>query len=214
MNVMVEINANPVPTDEIVRMDIERLVEWAFADQKVDGAMATALSSFLPGISPTGALAKYLEIGDRIDCTGRGAQACSARADEDALLVYVATIGLVPEVFSLVAMHARNGNRPEWHPEGPGRMVKRINKRGDIAKIWADPRNCRGWIGCQLVREGTDPVLVDFARHQYLVWWNGLKELAETLTGRLARFEVIGPLVPEYPWLRTGRVLPSVENAA
>ncbi len=214
MNVMVEIDGISTREDKIVRMDIERLVEWSFADQKVDGAMATALSSFLPGISPTGALARYLEIGDRIDGTGRGAQACSARADEDALLIYVATIGLAPEVFSLVAMHARNGNRPEWHPEGPGRMVKRINKRGEIAKIWADPRNCRGWIGCQLMFEGTDPVLVDFARHQYGMWWRGLKALAETLAGRLARFDVVGPLVPEYPWLRSGRVLPSMEIVA
>lgn len=101
--------------------------------------IAAHVASYEPGLLPTGALERYLQIGCRVDGTGRGALALSARADEDALNVYLATVALPPETMSLVVFHARNSTRPDWHPEGP---VRNTYCGGVGCVLWLMP-----WMG-------------------------------------------------------------------
>lgn len=196
-------------------IDVEALVEWAYGRQQVDRVLGAIKARMKPGqpVSSTSVLVGMLELGCRVDSSGQGG-AFAALSDgragvaDDAITVHQAVCALPADTFGLVTMHGRRGTRPDWNPEGYGRMVAKRNRRGEMARLWADARNCRGWIGCELELVGTPPALVDFNRAEYRRWHAGLVSLAAKLKGTLEAHDVTGPRAPALPWAATrGQVL-------
>lgn len=194
-------------------MDIEALVHWTYALQKADRAVASVTECMRPSTTTTNSLVQLLELGCRVDTSGQGAGYAAMMTQglavaDDALTVHDAVISLPTEHFCQVILHGRRGTRPDWHPEGYGRLVPVTDKRGRPSKIWRDEARRRHEIGCLVKLDGTAHELVDFSRAQYATWWAGLDALARFLPGRLARHDVTGPAAPRRPWEKArGRVL-------
>jgi hypothetical protein len=113
-------------------------------------------------------------------------------------------------VNALVTTHAKMGTRPDWREEPPIPLPVPA-KTGPNAAIVGD---C--W-GKNLYAEGSycplrwspSPIAIAQIRADYLAWWRGLRQLAQSLD--LAEHEALAPSAPEMPW-RDSETLPTVRT--
>lgn len=100
---------------------------------------------------------------------------------------------------ALIAMHAKMGTRPDWFDGWPEPLPVPA-ERGPNAKIvgecWAKNAYSTGSY-CPIEYS---PSVTSIAedRADYLAWWRGLRDLAQTL--KLSGHVVLPPAAPEMPW--------------
>ena len=75
------------------RIDIERLLEWAYRVQCVDRQMA-AFTPRGPSASPAGSLGQYAELGTRVDTSSFAARAMGLRTPDDAMIIHDTVLAL------------------------------------------------------------------------------------------------------------------------
>ena len=99
-------------------------------------------------------------------------------------------------VMALVIIHAKNGTRPEFHPDWRPRRGRRADRYG---------------YACQPLSAN----MVAMHRAEYTVWRAALVYLAEVLKDGLAKHAPLPPQAPEAPWLRDlpGKSWPNPENS-
>lgn len=187
------------------RIDVERLVHWAFAEQMVERfasvglfAMEAVAAGFEPhGLSGCG-VGRMMEIGNlgcAIDVSGpvRDAVHPAAYAVERAL-------GAIPgKGAAAVRHHARLGTRPtQWVP--PERFVRPAHYAADgrSAQVeYEGPGRKGAFCSIIIVWDATRQA---FGRETYLRWWDGLEALAWECSKLALGFTVSGPAAPRTPW--------------
>lgn len=75
------------------RIDIERLLEWAYRVQCVDRQVA-AFSPRGPSASPAGSLGQYAVLGTRVDNSSFAARAAGLRMPDDAMIIHDTVLAL------------------------------------------------------------------------------------------------------------------------
>lgn len=101
---------------------------------------------------------------------------------------------------ALITMHAIKGTRPDWREEPPRPMPTPAMK-GPNAMIVGE---CKGknlyTAGAHCPLKWTpSPLSIVTSRAEYLSWYQGLKQLSETI--QLVKFTTLAPRAPEFPWL-------------
>lgn len=207
---------------------IEDLLVWAYRDQMVHAARPEDEPVELGKAGPPRCAAMNFAIG------GEARSNYGFEADPDAWIVHRAVgrlgeamvtveppprFGAVDvsrddslmwpqrfrvDVAKVTMAAAIDGGRPDWMPDGPGRL------RDAKVTIWA--RGAGGAIKrhrvtgeqigllCVVKPEGPMPWEVERARAVYGVWWEGLASLRESLRGNVRRFEVTAKMPPRCPW--------------
>lgn len=177
------------------KIDVERLVVWALAEEGVGPDAGSFLSS--SGSSAASVEAYLARGGVRIQGGGGGRE---GMADPDALEVWSAISSLDPDSRSLVLRHGRLGTRPDYWPDVAPRLVPRLDADGRpaLSRAWSASRK-RIPQYCELVLEATAG---EINRHRRLwdFWHSGLVTLREILkSARLRLWEPTGPMVPARP---------------
>lgn len=173
------------------RMDIERLVNWALADQGLGWGSREAVRE------------DYSDLGTVIDDEGFGSHpTISLQTDDDALVVKAAIDGLPMEARVLVIQYGRTGLRPEGADEVLGEPEQMRNKRGQLMWIYAVPGNRRSAKRPMLdmLAWSTKRENLEFAQAQWTLWREGLIALIAPLNNRLETHYATGPEVHERPW--------------
>lgn len=188
-------------------VDLEALLVWAFRDQCADRADAAwERMGYGPSADGCAAVERYHTLGAFVDCSRPSPVPMAVHPD--AVLVE-ALVGND----TLLAMHARMGQRPDWLPGVAPRVAPRWKPgndglrrgrvedgrivEGKVEKIWDKRRNA---IGCE-VELINPPAWIAGYRRQYLDWHRRMTALlpkARTLA--LRDHEVAGFAAPERPW--------------
>lgn len=110
------------------RIDIERLLEWAYRVQCVDRVAATVFSPRGPSGDANGAAVQMMQLGCRVDNSSAAARVLGAKAPDDALIVHDAVLAL-DEMW----IEWTDANRIEiWDRARAGRVGQTIERRGGI----------------------------------------------------------------------------------
>ncbi|ODT50275.1 hypothetical protein [Devosia sp. 63-57] len=182
-------------------VDVEDLVVWAFRDQKIEAVAARLAGPSGLQPSPESNLAQVLALGCRVQTSSAGAMHMAVQCHEDAAVIYDAVMALPAEATMLLIRHGRNGTRPDWIEDGPGRWVCQVDKAGNPKKLYIDPHAKRGFIGyARPVLEGNDPAEVEEARRAYDVWRYALVDLVPLLNAEMVDHEALLPAVAVRPW--------------
>jgi hypothetical protein len=98
---------------------------------------------------------------------------------------------------SLVPLHARLGNRPNWATGEP--RIRRVNGSNGKPLIRGITKGKRYGDGahCVLALEPSVDVILR-ARFEYVVWWMALVEIAERC--RMTEHFALPPSAPPFPW--------------
>lgn len=184
------------------RMDIERLVNWALADQGLGWG----------GDRP--AREDYSDYGTTIDDEAHGSHpSISLLTDDDALVVKAAIDGLPPEARVLVIRYGRTGLRPEGADEQLGDPVQLVDKRGRPRWDYANPANKRGSkrplldiLGFSKRRDD-----IAFFRAQWTLWREALVALIGPINLKCEGHYATGPEAPEKPWLAPRPVVHGID---
>jgi hypothetical protein len=184
-------------------IDVERLVQWALADQAAEagGSLAGEYGWLAASGSNAASVATFAALGVRVD-GGRHKAAGGARVHSDALDVVGVIYTLPPLMRDLVRRHGRSCTRPDCWPEARPTLgpVLDDNDRPAVSPGWDHwrnplPRYCP--IGWAVTADEINAV-----RARYSAWHDGLCRIAgyyQGNPGRLARWSVRGPLAPGRP---------------
>jgi hypothetical protein len=100
---------------------------------------------------------------------------------------------------TLLTVHAAGASRPDWRDEEP-KPTRVLSTNGKNAKVEgkceARDRYSLGAF-CPLEWDPS-PTSVILARADYVVWWEALQQIAETV--ELTRFTLLPPAAPAEPW--------------
>lgn len=196
---------------ERVAIDVERLLVWAYRDQRVD---ANDIGGAMLGSMGYPSQGSGAGIGMTVDSSGYVNNA----VDDDAFTVHLAV--LASGSVKLLIHHGLTATRPDWIADDRPRLYPLLGLSGRplVCDAAADievakPRDGKGERGlkrwsaqyCPLVARPT-PESVRVARANYRDWYAGLVEVAGRL-GKLGckRHAVTGPLAPATPWLDRSR---------
>lgn len=109
------------------RIDIERLLEWAYRVQCVD-RQVTAFSPRGPSASPAGSLGQYAVLGTRVDNSSFAARAAGLRLPDDAMIIHDTVLSLGEMWIEWVG-----GDEVQiWDMDRAAREGQAIEKRGGI----------------------------------------------------------------------------------
>ena len=174
--------------------DIEQVLQWAYAVQKVDEAAAAPVP-----VGPAPVVSQMRAVGD----TG----ALGVRVDrspfvvptvpQDAEIIHQAVTSLPADVIGLVIHHAKTCSRPEWMKDP--RLYPVDNGQGRPAVVYENPQARKGVSYCPVISL-PDRAHITYSRRVYGLWLLALSALAVSLASCLERFVVSGPDAPEDPW--------------
>lgn len=173
------------------RMDIERLVNWALADQGLGWGGDRPVHD------------TFADLGTVIDDSSTGSHPTIALlTDDDALVVKAAIDGLPGEARVLVIQYGRAGLRPEGADEVLGEPEQMVDKRGRPRWVYDNPSNKRGQKRPMLdmLAWSTRKEAIEFDRAQWTLWREALIALIAPLNQRLETHYATGPEAPERPW--------------
>ena len=185
------------------RMDIERLVNWALADQGLGWGTREVVHD------------SFADLGTVIDDTGSGSHPTIALlTDDDALVVKAAIDGLPGEANVLVIQYGRAGLRPEGADEVLGEPQQMVDKRGRPRWIYDNPSNKRGPKKpmFDMLTWSTRREAIAFDRAQWTLWREALIALIAPLNVRLETHYATGPEAPERPWEMPRPVVHGIET--
>lgn len=100
---------------------IERLLIWAYRDQRVERGDIGGPAML--GVSGTGKVIEYLQLGCRVDGSGAGARFVGAGDDAASDAILIDRLVARHRRAGLVRLHARAGSRPDWRPAARWRFV-------------------------------------------------------------------------------------------
>lgn len=181
------------------RMDIERLVNWALADQGLGWGSREVVRD------------DFSDLGTVIDDDGFGSHpTISLQTDDDALVVKSAIDALPIEARVLVIQYGRTGLRPEGADEQLGEPEQMVDKRGRPRWLYDNPSNKRGPKRPMLdmLSYSTRRETIAFDRAQWTLWREALIALIAPLNNRLETHHATGPEAPEKPWEKPKLVVP------
>ncbi len=182
-------------------MDVEDLVVWAFRDQKIEAVAARLAGPSGLQASPESSLAQIMALGCRVQTSSAGSMHMAVQCHEDAAVIYDAVMALPAEATMLLIRHGRNGTRPDWYEDGPGRWIEQVDGAGNPKKLYLDAHAKKGFIGyAQPILEGNDPADVEEARRAYDVWRYALVDLVALLNAEMVDYEALPPAAPARPW--------------
>ena len=180
-------------------IDIEKLVRWALVDQRAADAMKALEAIDKIGMaSCVGRLEEVAELGTTVQ-QGYADKLLVRETADDAFEVYSAVNQLPERARNLVIAHAMHDTRPDWFPEGAGKRVPRIGA-GRGGKAQAKIKMSDGTTMPIFDWDGPSPTLVNQARAEYLVWWEGLAALVVQLQKNLSRYIAQPPRAARTPW--------------
>lgn len=190
------------PVRQVV--DIERLVVWTYQQQAADRVVARQGGRFYPsggGGDSVAAVARRMSLGVSIDCAGSVAYD-AGHLHPDADMVHARVVRFPSLVAGMIIRHGRAGTRPDWE-EGGVRLRPILRGNGKPRIVYHDTGG-RYPAYCPVV---ADPCAdhVEFARGQYVAWWDGLNALAADLDGLLRDHVVTPPNTPRTPWTLDSR---------
>lgn len=179
-------------------IDIEDLLIWAYADQRVAACTAYGLS---PSITSTAVVERVGTLGCRVDGGGAG----SGKAHPDAVTIDCALMATAAR--GLLIHYACLRGRPDILQ---CRVIPdRCPRSGRVGRLYDDSRH---WIGCH-VRLTAAPEAVERSKQIYVDWWTGLRSARLLLADSCLRdFTITGPRASRTPWSRpVSRVLPTLQ---
>jgi hypothetical protein len=183
--------------------DIEQLLRWAYAQQRVDRVLGCWDREI--EIEGEEASTSSLGWGDGLALLGCRVQTSSvsvpASVHADAAAIHEAVLRLDEPVALLVMEHARRRTRPEWDMVPTFRW--RRNRRGLPLVEYAPEDTARNYGWCP-IDWTTDLQQIETARGVYQVWRRAIFEIGAALVvdGRLRDHAPTGPLAPYRPWQR------------
>lgn len=187
------------------RVDIERLVQWAIVDQRVERfasvglhALEAEAAGFEVSARSACGVARLIDIGNlgcAIDVSGPVRDAVHAVA----YAVDRALAAVDREAAMLIRAHARAGTRPtSWQP--PEHFVRPafVAADGQSAIVeYQGPGRAGAFCSIIIV---WDEARRQFGRDTWLRWWDGLDALAWECSKLNLGFTVDGPPAPREPW--------------
>lgn len=170
-------------------VDIEALLHWAYARQKVDLIVRGVGLAVGVGGYGDSAIAH-----DYVDATAIAAQ--EVHPDAEAVHRWVMAQGW--ESRRLVIHHAKTFGRPDWMPGAAPRLRGIFRPNGK--PVMVTDRNGRP-IYCPLEYLLMEENIA-FARARYVLWWETLNAAAHggTLQASLAAHRIAGFRAPFEPW--------------
>lgn len=195
-------------------VDIERLLVWAYRDQRADVVLGAGHGLFdqeaaldSPGRHATSrdgvaAMARIGALGVRVDA-GR---ASAAPLHIDAEVVHEAVTMLDRWTAPLVIRYARGAGRPDDVIIVPPRPGPLRNERGRIIRRYAEWDTARHY-GWTPIGWTVEPSTAETVNHEYTNWWRALDALAVALSGdrRLTHHRPLRPTAPRAATVRYAR---------
>lgn len=205
-----------------VDITVRDLVEWTYAVQQAHRGNAGGAEGYA-GVSQTGIVMEIGALGCMVDKSPSGARFYGVtHVDDDALTVHEYVECLHWEYRQALITHGAVRSTPEWQPlrlpllavavegrrgdprgiyEGSGRrlIACELTYRGDVETRdhYRSMRAC--WPDAPTLRVYED--VVDHAREQYSMWYDGLIALQDALTFcSLKRWRARGLGVDAEPW--------------
>lgn len=190
-------------------ISIHKLIHWALVSEHAEHVAWLQGSAFLPGHSTGFATSNSIfELGTHVDTSSFTAQVLGARCHDDALEVLDAIYRLDFDAQVVVIKCGRADCHPYFAPEGVGRMVPVLDKRGNPKKMWRDPSNKTGYLGIETKLDGLSREEVKFHRSAYRLWREALVTLHGYLQNELKSFELNKKVPAATPWkIKRKRVL-------
>lgn len=180
-----------------IDMDIERLVQWAYVDQRASGG-DDAVFGPRSGGSAWGGFETLAMLGTFVDTSA--VVVTSRDCHRDAELVVEAVSMLPREQRLLVLAYCTRGMRPDWKPYGVGVFRPVLNGKGQPKKIWRDRINRRGNMGSLVWQDGPSWHMVEVARAEYRQWHAALAFLVNILWPKMHDYCPVGPVCAAKPW--------------
>ena len=186
------------------KMDIERLLHWAYQNQAVDRVLANESAQAKPSSvrSSSAIVERYGLLGTSIDCAGSSAYA-SNHLHPDAERIHETIMTLPARDRDLIIAHAKSGLRPDPMLDAIPRpvMVTRGNRKKPMMiyydQEWRRPAYC-------LLRYTPDPDQIIMARKNFLCWWDLLDNLSKALWMRgLVEYIALAPAFHREPWKKS-----------
>ncbi|WP_430470058.1 hypothetical protein [Thalassospira lucentensis] len=187
---------------------IERLVDWAFGQQKV-----ALMDGRDRGIFPVLALLSKTTVnyGERIG--GGGASGAGYDVHPDAAIVLDAwreVMTYSADGACLVRSYGESGFSPDWVADGELRFIPEIDPQTGMPKQARDHNRHLVRESCRVKRVGKSPDVVRVARAEYRVWWHALHLMQDFVAdysarqGGLVTWRLTSEMPPKEPWLLDG----------
>lgn len=187
---------------------IERLVNWAFAKEKV-----AVMVGQDRGINPILAQLQNTTVryGERIG--GGGALAGGYDIHPDAMAVFDCwrtVMTYSSEGASMIRSYGESALRPDWVADGVVRFVPEIDPATGAPKPARDANRNLVRASCKIVRVGKSEAIVSAARAEYRIWWAALHLMQDLMAevsqsqGGLMRWRLTGEMPPKEPWTIAG----------
>ncbi len=174
--------------------DVEQVLSWAYAVQKVDAACSAAMPiGPAPCVSQMRAVGETGVLGVRVDRS----PFVVPTVPVDAEIIHQAVMALPEDAQGLVIENALTGGRPEWLPDQRAFPVK--NRNDEPVIVYHDPDKRMRPSHCPVMWL-PDRAHIDYTRRVYSLWHMALGALAISLGDALEQFVVTGPVAPEHPW--------------
>lgn len=186
---------------------IERLVDWAFGQEKV--ALMVGRDR---GIFPVLAMLQKTTVryGERIGGSGSGE---GYDIHPDATIVFDAwreVMTYSSKGACLVRSYGESCFRPDWIADGELRFEPDIDPQTGLPKMARDKNRHLVRESCRIKRVGKSPDVVRVARSEYRVWWHALhlmQDLVADVAGKqggLSAWRLTSEMPPKEPWLLVG----------
>jgi len=187
--------------------DVEALLCWAYAAQKVDLMLGRGLAdqeaeleTGFHGSSPDSLvwLERIATLGCRVDGSG---VAMSADVHPDAAAIHDAVMRLDRPVAQLVMRHARDRTRPDWGAGLRPRFRPLMGRKGNPLIVYDASDKGRHYGHCP-IEWMVDRKEIETRRGVYSMWRRALREIGIELlrAGKLVFVSPTGPAAPAVPW--------------
>lgn len=184
-------------------LPIDRLLEWAYREQKVDVVSAGLADRLGAGaVSVTARVCDMLSLRAIVDNGGSGHRIPYA-VHPDADVIHDVVLGLDAPRARFIIDQAKAGGTPDWCRDAWPRLVAKRDARGrPMIEYDYDDRH-RNYGTCVLDWEGAlSPFTVEFRRQLYGYWWRALAAVMDDLRRVVLKAHVVlPPSVAAAPWL-------------
>lgn len=190
----------PQPSTVRKRLDVERLLQWAYAEERVHEWRGgrSFFEALGGGETNAAAVMRHLALGAVVD--GGGAVAVAPAAPHADVLAVHELVGMLDrDLRRIVIWCAIRGTRPDAYVGIQPRCVPVLTPAGNPSVEYARPAKREGAVLCHVTYDPS-PVEILEARVTYTHWHGALEWLATALVGRLERYEATGPVAPAEPW--------------
>lgn len=196
---------SPRPWELTGSIDVEQLLNWAYAVQMVDRfervglhPIEAEIEGFEPNAYSTDGVGQLMAI-EHLGCRIDAGRSIVSHAVHPAALAVASAVKDI-EHGNRARQHAQAGTRPSAWVEPEHKVRPRVwSKLGEKAQVDYEGPGRKG-AHCSIIILWTDERR-HWGRHDYTTWWNALDDLTWRLSTRALGFTVTGPAAPPQPWL-------------